>query len=539
MAFIRIERKKSGDYIRIIESYWEEGKPKNRTLYSLGKVQDYTPQMLSRMADKLKEAAGEDLRHIVSSGENQLQELGRFNYGFYLVYYQILRSYGLDRLIRRIEKSHKLGYDLLNALMLMLIERLHDPVSKRSNYFNQQDYLGIEQVELHQLYRSLDWLADSQSAIQLQIYQAYRNLFNQQLDVVFYDVTTFYFESELEREGSLRQKGFSKEGKLGRTQILFGLLLDKDKHPVAYQVFKGDTFEGHTFKKALEILKKRYQIDQIIVVADRGMLSKHNIELTQEKGYEFIMGERLKTLPRVLKEKLLDLTTYNQQWISDAEDPVVVRYKIVRHKGRTIIATYSQQRAEKDCNDRVERLLKAEYLLRHPSQIKNKARRYFLKNQANDQWRLDEERIKNAECYDGFLAITTNAKNVSPQQVLNHYHHLFQIEHSFRTFKSYLETRPMFHWTDKRIEGHLCLCYIAYALLNNLLQRIKKYQITEKQLRMILNKMQVSLIKQAKEQYYLRSKAHDKENTILKLLGISPLPNLIPADKISDYIKKT
>lgn len=536
MAFIRIEKKKSGDYIRIVRSVRNEGKHTHQTLYSLGKVQDYSSEQLSRIADKLKEAAGVKLPDLIRIQAEQLEELGRYNYGFYLVYSRIFSYYDLPRIFERIAKKHKLSYKLSNAILLMLIERLHDPVSKLGNYFNQQDYLGIAPVQLQHLYRSLDYLADNQKYLQQHIFQTNRNLFNQSIDVVFYDVTTFYFESELEQQGALRQKGFSKDGKIGSTQVVFGLLIDKEKNPVGYQLYKGDTYEGHTFIDQVERLKKEYQIDRLILVADRGMLSEASRQVVNENGYEFILGERLRSLPKQVKEKMLNLSTYELEWVSSAQVPVVVRYRTFKYEGRTIITTYSQKRADKDRKERDEKIARAAQLIKHPSQLKNKARRFYLKQDGKDQYVLDTEKINNTAQYDGFLAITTNATNIDATQVLDHYHHLFQIEHSFRTFKSYLETRPMFHWTDRRIEGHICLCYLAYVILNHLLQRLKRHKLTESQIRKTLSKMQVSHVKQLNEQYYLRSKQSEKENIILKALGINPLTNLIPANKIENYL---
>lgn len=536
MAFIRIEKKKSGDYIRIVRAVRKNGKATHQTLYSLGKVQDYTPEQLSRIGNKLKEAAGELTDLIVVPGQ-QLQELGRYNYGFYLIYHHIMGYYSLPKVFERIAKRKKLSFDLYNAVLLMLIERLHDPVSKRGNYFNQEDYLGIEPVKLQHLYRSLDYLAENQRYLQQHVFQTNRNLFNQHIDVVFYDVTTFYFESETEQTDALRQQGFSKDGKIGRTQVVFGLMIDKDKNPIGYQLYKGNTFEGHTFTDMLDKLKGEYQIDQVVIVADRGMLSEPNREAVHQKGYEFILGERLKKLPKAVKEPMLDLSSYELEWVSGAQKPVVIRYKVFQYEDRKIIATYSQKRAEKDKKDREERIAKAEQLLKRPSGLKNKARRFYIKQEGTDQYVLDQEKIDNAAKYDGFLAITTNTGNLHAEQVLDHYHHLFQVEHSFRTFKSYLETRPMFHWTDKRIEGHICLCYLSYVLLNHLLQRLKKYSITEEQIRKNLARMQVSHIKQLHEEFYLRSKQNEKENIILNTLNIKPLTNLIPKDKINNYLQ--
>lgn len=536
MAFIRIEKKSSGDYIRIVRTVRKGGKPTHQTLYSLGKVQDYTPDQLARIGKKLLQASGADLSDLIRIPDQELEELGRYNYGFYLVYSRIFKYYGLDQILVRIGKRKKLSYDLSNAVLLMLLERLHDPVSKRGNYFNQQEYLGITPVKLQHLYRSLDYLSEHQQYLQEHIFHSQRTLFNQQLDVVFYDVTTFYFESEVEQAEALRQKGFSKDGKIGSTQVVLGLMIDKQKNPIGYQLYKGNTFEGHTFVDAIKRLKARYQVDQLIVVADRGMLSQTNREVVTDQGYSFIMGERLKSLPQPLKNQLLDLPGYELEWVSSAQDPVVVRYRVFQHEGRKIIATYSQQRAEKDQKDRQQRLAKAEQLLKYPQGLKNKARRFFLKQQGGGKYVLDQDKINEQARYDGFLAITTNTKQVSAEQVLDHYHHLFQIEHSFRTFKSYLETRPMFHWTDKRIEGHMCLCYLCYVLLNHLHKKLKTYEMSEHAIRKALAKMQVSHIKQLNEEYYLKSRASKEEKNILNALNIKPLTNLIPVEKIKKYL---
>jgi hypothetical protein len=367
MAYLRIDKKESGSFIRIVQNKRVEGKVVQSTLYSLGKIEDYTPAMLKRLGERFYELGGGDVRELL---EGSIQELGRFNYGYFLIYQRLLKFFNLDRVFYRIQKKSKLTFNLCNAIMLMLIERLNDPCSKLANFKHQQEYLGIEDVGLQHLYRSLDRLAANAQLIQQQIYQTGRDLFNQTLDVVFYDVTTFYFESEVEQEGALRQKGFGKDGKIGKTQILFGLLLDKHKQPIAYQIHKGDTFEGKTFKDALAVLKKDYQIDKIIVVADRGMLSKNNINITtQENGYEFIVGERLKNLPEGIKAKLLDINNYKEEWTVPSGDPVKVKYFQASHEGRTIIATYSEKRAQKDRKDREEKLDKAEKLLKNTSHI--------------------------------------------------------------------------------------------------------------------------------------------------------------------------
>lgn len=536
MAFLRVENKKSGNYLRIIETYRENTKVKHKVLYNLGKVEDYKPETLKRMGMRLYQLGGGDLKKLL--GES-MHEIDRYNYGFYQVYSKVFSYYSLDKLITRIERNHSLEFSLYDAVILMLLERLNDPVSKLGNFNNQADYLGIQQVALHHLYRSLDYLADYTDAIQKCIFYTGRNLFNLQLDVVFYDVTTFYFDSEKIDENSLRQKGFSKDGKIGKTQVLFGLLIDKNKNPICYRIYSGNTYEGHTFKDFVDELKQTYQIDKVIIVADRGMLNDDNLKITCGQGYEFIVGERLKNLPVMIQKQLINPENYTKQLIYNHHgEQITISYFTLSYKNRIIIGTYNKKRAEKDAYERSQRIKKALKLIQNPSSVNKKARRYYLKNTGVQQYQLDEEKIKKDELYDGYLTIATNLENLSPETLLDQYRHLFQVEHSFRTFKTYLETRPMFHWTNKRIEGHIALCYMAYAMLNHILQKLSVAGIkcSENDLRKALNKMQLSLIEQRKRRFYMRSNMNSTMESIINKLGIRKLPNLFPKEKLTNYL---
>ena len=181
---------------------------------------------------------------------------------------------------------------------------------------------------------------------------------------------------------------FGKDGKIGNTQILFCMMIDRDKNPIGYRIFKGDTYEGHTFKKALDDLKTQFQIDKIIVVADRGMLSKNNLQITTDKGYEFIIGERLKSLPKAIQASLLDLSNYKQEWIykDPSGESVLVKYTTLQHDGKTIIATYSANRAKKDNHDRDDKLDTAKKLLANPALLKKKPFRFFLQSDGKEAY---------------------------------------------------------------------------------------------------------------------------------------------------------
>ena len=540
MPFLKIEKKSSGTYLRIVESYRDEtGKSRHRILHSLGKTSDYTPEQLRAIGIKLFELGGGELKALL---DGSLEELGRYNYGYQQIYFKAFSHYGLDTIMNRIARTHKLSYNFCDAVMLMLLERLQSPCSKRSNYLHQSHYVGLEPVYLQHLYRSLDRLADYSELIQQHIYQKGRDLFNTQLDVVFYDVTTLYFESSTESESpnrTLRKKGFSKDGKIGDTQILFCMLIDRNKCPIGYQIFKGNTYEGHTLPEALKGLKQKYHIDKVIVVADRGMMNKDNLASVTENGFEFIIGERLKNLPDKLKAHLTNLENYTREWhINDDNEIGCIRYMTVQHQGKTIIGTYSSKRAAKDKYDREALLNKTKVLLDKPELLQKKARRHFLKQTGTEQYEVDQEKIQASEKYDGFLAISTNNTTLPATEILDQYKQLFKIEHTFRTFKSHLETRPMFHWTDKRIEGHICLCYMSYTLQHYVLQKLEKFpiKITDNILREILDKMQVSLLNHNGDKIYLRSSPQAHEAALQQRLGLRPLPPILSYKLIKKYI---
>ncbi len=537
MAYLRKDIKNYGTYISVVEAYRDDrGKAQQRVIANLGNMNNYSSASLRNIARNLYELAGGDRSDLK---EPQLEELERYNYGFYQIYNKLLTNYALDKLFDRLSRKHKLSYSFKEVLLLMLMERLNEPASKRRNYFNQEEYLGLDNVvKLEQLYRSLDLLDKYSDLIQHQIYQKGRDLFNMELDVVFYDVTTLYFESQKEIADSLRQKGFGKDGKIGETQIVLSLLIDKNQQPVGYEIYEGSQYEGHTMADALNRLKQKYEIGQIIVVADRGMLNRENLDSITDHGYEFIIGERLKNLPKAMVDHLTNLSNYQSIGHSNTEQADPFKYTQLEYGDRTIIGTYSVKRAKKDKGDRERKIAKALQLIKTPSKLKAKAARFFLKSKGSKSYEIDQDKINRAEKFDGFLAICTTATNLHPTDVLNQYKQLFKIEKSFRTIKHHLAIRPIFHWTNSRIKGHVCMSFIAYTLLNQLILTLadKKIQATEEQLRTAIGKMQVSLVKVNDGKLFMRSKLQPMAIEIAKSLKIKQLPNYLHPEAINSYL---
>ena len=184
---MRHEKQKSGNYLSICESYRDEsGMPEQKLLFRLGKVEDYSAEMLRRIGSRLYTLGGGKLEDLLK--QDEAKEMGRYNYGFPMVCQQLLARYELPALFALLTRRHKLAFDLYEAVFLMLCDRLNDPLSKLGSHTLQDEYVGIDHLELHHLYRALDKLCEHSALISRHIYEQNKMLFNYELDVVFYDL---------------------------------------------------------------------------------------------------------------------------------------------------------------------------------------------------------------------------------------------------------------------------------------------------------------------------------------------------------------
>lgn len=530
MAFLRHEKKKSGTYLRIVESYKDNGKPKHRTLHSLGKLEDYPPQQLEAIAKKLLKLAGIPIEDIVASS---FHEESRVNYGYALLIKKLWKLFDLTSLVNKISRNTRVKFDWMHVLQLMIAERLNEPVSKHQSYFNQEEYIGFgtSTINLEHFYRTLDLLSKEQALIKRHLFNQQRNLFSQELDVVFYDVTTLYFDSQKEQEDNLRQKGYSKDGKAHKLQVVLGLLVDKFRNPITYQIYQGNTYEGKTMIDALKTIKKDYKVDNVIVVADSGMIDKNNRTYMEDEEINYIIGDTIKTLPEKIKSVLLDKTRHLQ--VNNCASIENFSYTTTTYQNRTIFCTYSAKRAAKDKSERDKLIEKAQKWLENPSQYKQKTKkgagRFIETDIGGTPLKLNIERIKADERYDGFKAISTTTK-LSIEDILSKYRDLFEVEHAFRALKSQLEIRPVFHWTNKRIEGHIVMCFIAYTFLNY----VKNIcQLQYREIVKVLDQMQMSKIKHdnTSERVYMRSKLTDPQMHLAEKLKL-----VVPKDVVSENV---
>jgi len=421
----------------------------------------------------------------------------------------------------------------------MIAERINEPCSKLQSSFNQLEYLGFfdTEIPLHQFYRTLDILSDEEDRIKHHLFSQQRSLFSTVLDVVFYDVTTLYFESQVEQDDALRQKGYSKDGKAHKTQIVLGLLVDKNRNPISYQIYQGNTYEGSTMIDALNSMKQQFTIDRVVVLADTAMIDKENRNFMVDNQIDYIIGDSIKTLPKAIKTTLINID--NHKAVSDLSKERF-SYSEITYKGRRIICSYSAKRARKDAHAREKLISKAKQWLQEPSkykQVKKRgAGRFIESSKDGEPIALNLNVIENDAKYDGFKALSTTT-DLPIETIISKYSDLFEVEHTFRALKSQLEIRPVFHWTDKRIRGHIAMCFTAFTFINHL-KNITKLQY--KAIAKAIDCMQVSLIKddKAKSNIYLRSKIDENQQTVFDKLKLKVLNDTTAQNSINQYFKK-
>jgi hypothetical protein len=343
-----------------------------------------------------------------------------------------------------------LGFDGLRDQVFkdLVIARLVKPVSKRQTREILESRFG-KNYSLSKIYRRLKLIhsKDYQRRIEKYI-QKWINKHGGKLTVVFFDVTTLYYEAF--DEDDLRKIGFSKDNKVGQPQIVVGLLVARSGLPLHLDIFEGNTFEGHTMLPVVErSLKLIKDSKDLVIVADAAMLSENNLTMVETKGLRYIVGARLENLKKEIFDEVVKL---------EKKDGRTKR--IFLNKTRVLIVSYSKKRASKDKHNREKQIKKAQEVLSKRKAI----RRYKFITTLGNNVRLNKELIKKEIQLEGLKGYTTNATNLSNGEIAGRYKELWQVERAFRISKSDLKARPIFHTLRESIEAHLTIVFTALTI---------------------------------------------------------------------------
>ena len=542
--FIKVTKSKNYHYLQLVESYREDGKNKHKVHANLGRFDQLE-------GNKTLVSLGQRLLRIAGAAPKpslEIEERGRLYYG-HIVYQKIWEKFKLNGLLASVASSYRIRYDLGAVIFYLVIHRLLIGGSKHKCYEEQKNFYGLEQhLDLQHIYRSLDILASHKATLERQLFDKQRHLFKMKVDVVFYDLTTFHFESNLADD--LRNFGYSKTGHFNEVQVVMGLLVDKEGRPIGYELFEGNMSETKTVIEMLKRLKERFSIGKVVFVADRGLNSGYNLKEIKAAGYEYIVGCRIKNQSKKVEGEIFSAKGYVQGATCEETGKVLFKYKIIDNhavnykdgEGKKqkmtdqLLITWSEKRRRRDEYKRNRLIDKAKEMIEKGQKISGKkGAKKYLKTMGEQKVKgLDEQKIQKDKKWDGYYAIQFSQPEASAMEIQSAYHTLWRIEESFKVLKSTMKTRPIFHWTPQRIRGHFMVCFLAFLIERHLEYELKKNKIdnaSPETIKEALKSLQLSEIQINNEHYYLKGKHNDLAAKILRILKIKQPKNLTPMAK--------
>lgn len=379
-----------------------------------------------------------------------------------------IRTIGPELIFGRL--FDEIGFDAIPERLFrdIVITRLVNPGSKLKTVDYLYRYQG-KTVSPDSIYLFLDRLNDNYSRQAQEIAYRHSRKILKQISVVFYDVTSLYFEAE--DEDDLRKIGFSKDGKFQNPQIMLGLLVGENGYPIGYDIFEGNTFEGNTLLPILQRIQKQYNFGKPVVVADAAMLSHKNLDALEQGKFPFIVAARIHNETVAMQQEII----HQCSGLPNGQSVV-----IEQNNGHRLIVTYSDKRARKDKYNRergLQRLTKrvacGQLTKEH---LNNRGYNKFLKMTGKVKVEIDHEKVEQSICWDGLKGYLTNT-DLPADTVIENYGQLWHIEKAFRISKTDLRIRPMYHRRRRRIEAHILVAFVAYTIYKELERRLKEADI--------------------------------------------------------------
>ncbi|MFC2098896.1 IS1634 family transposase [Bacteroidota bacterium] len=510
-------------YLQLVESYRDKDKTRHRILCSLGREEDLLAKgSIENLIEKFAALSKQYL--LLSKSEESIKDA--LIYGPMLVVNHLWKQLQMQSLLEGIQQQYKIGFSLEQAVKLMISNRLIDPLSKSATFNWKEKVYGEDwdQLNLQYLFRSMDIIADHQDMLEKSFFEKTRSLFKSPVSIVFYDLTTIYFESQ--QADALRKYGYSKDNKTDCVQVVIGLVINQDGLPISYNLFPGNTYEGKTVVPVLKRLKKDFLLEKIIFVGDKGIVGDEVMQEVSAAGYEYIIAAKISSVSEEYHQEILNREKYSEI------DENISTHQIVSDVQRLVLG-YSKKRAERDKKQRellLERLQKKLGEKKTPKSITKSAYNSYLTMEGTSQMVIDPQKVEEKAKWDGFFGFYTNNQTMSNKQVVLTYQMLWQIENSFRVLKSTLDLRPVYHWTEKRIQGHIMICFLSLYMLRAIeykINRQEKLNISTDEIFNHLDKIRAVTINAFKKRVVMRTEITDENNLILRILGIKIPPAIL------------
>ena len=491
----------------------------------------YTPEEIEKQIEKSKENIKRDIYsdddYVVNIKD--LVEEDRVITGIHDIYGKMFDELDLKNIFVNPARN-KSSVEYFRNIVLA---RIAKPDSKSRSVHMLEENFGVS-LDLDSVYKMMDKIDDkSIEKLNSIAYSETKKLFDDKIDVIYFDATTIYFESFTEDIGddAIRKNGYSKDLKFNQPQVVLALMVTKEGLPIGYELFSGDTFDGHTLIPSLKILRDKYNVDNVVYVADSGMFNNDNLkelEMLEEYNFNYIVGARIKNMQKNIKEQILNKNNYKEL---NSEISIA---NITLDNGRKLVVTYSLKRARKDKADREKAIKKLKDKLEKnisvKSQLSNQGYKKYLQLKSNNEEStcdlsiaLNEDKIYEDSLWDGLKGLIVNKNStLSNDEILTQYNNLWQVEESFRITKHDLKIRPVYHWKPSRVKAHIAISFASLLIVRHLEYRIKRQykKLSPKVIRELLLNIQTSIVydKTKKIKYAIPSKIKLESNNIYKLM---------------------
>lgn len=527
-------KRKTYEYIQIIENYRVGKKIKQRIIYSLGRKDKLNPERVDALINNL-ERFSEKL--IVLQNDNpDIRIDWSKTFGLPLLYQKLWKETGLADIIDEITAHRRHKFDIERSLFCLVLNRLMDPKSELAIHSWKEDVFlhnsNLNNLKLHHLYRTLDIIEEEKEAIEVKLFAKTRNLFNTEVNLVFFDTTSTYFEGTGKHSQNLLAPGFSRDHRPDCQQIVVGVLLDQQGVPIGCDVSPGNHTDPTIIKTLAEKVKLRFNLKDIIWVSDGGMAGEENIEKLNNLKYRFILGARMRNVKELytkIENKQIREEIFNSMTpLPDQDHLRYYEFLSKKHRARRYLVIYNEKEAKREQQTREAIVTRLKEQLKTNQSIKAliKHRKYksYLKIAKSSKVSLDQEKIKKDALYDGLFVLQTDT-DLPAKEVIQRYKDLYQIEQAFCNLKSKLDLRPIYHRKDERITAHVFVNFLALYLQIVLRKLLIEQGFTEKEIQTGLRdikKIQMSRVLLKENIYNVRTELQGKAHTTLKALGISP-----------------
>ena len=547
--FFRTKTSGPRSYLQIVENRWQDGRPRQRVIATLGRLDQL--QQSGQLDALLVSGArlAQSVLLLSAHAKGQLPTITTRRIGPALVFERLWQQTGCRRVIQQLLGGRRFEFDVERAIFLTVLHRLFAPGSDRAADKWKQDYQidGCEPLHLHHLYRTMAWLGEAlpqdqqedktpfaprgtKDRVEEELFAHRRDLFTD-LQLVFFDTTSIYFEGNGGED--IGQRGFSKDHRPDLYQMVVGAVLDGQGRPICCELWPGNTTDVTTLIPVVDRLRSRFGVRRVCVVADRGMISQETIEALErdERGWQYILGARMRSQNEVKDEVLSRAGRYRVVHPKriESDDPSPLKVKEVWVGDRRYVVCLNEDEARKDAADREAIVAVLRKQLRNGDKplVGNQGYRRYLSGSDSPHFRIDEAKVAEEARYDGKWVLRTNT-DLDAAEVALQYKQLWMVEHWFRSCKSWLQTRPIYHKCDETIRGHVFCSFLALVLRQELQARLEErgYDLEWADVIQDLDRLQRVEVEQDGKRFLLRSEVQGTCGKVFQTVGVALPPTV-------------